>query len=328
MINNNRENSDHSIAYDAAEPELFEEYSSYMKGYLDIEAVKNDPEYDRTYEAARAVVSGYLKKNSRNTENEKFILESLGRKFQENSPEEEIRQIKQEIKEGGINEIASELVREWNEKSQKNGSGDPGTDKNRKFIQNSLEKKETIPVKGSTRREMKGVGKIVPKRYILLAAASILGAILLIKPLITSDDPGTIFDRYYEPFPVFSEVSRNPGNNENESIAAAIESYRSGDYLNAAARFSVAGSENSLQNQATFFQGVSEIALGNYTTAIDLLGKFADQQTVYFKDAKWYLGLSYLKTGNSLKATECFEILARSPGFYSKRSEKILRLLK
>ena len=74
--------------------------------------------------------------------------------------------------------------------------------------------------------------------------------------------------------------------------------------------------------------GLSELALENYPQAVNLLSGVANNTGEYAKEAKWYLGLAWLKTGNKEKAVECFEFLAGSDGFYRDRSEKILRRLK
>jgi hypothetical protein len=79
---------------------------------------------------------------------------------------------------------------------------------------------------------------------------------------------------------------------------------------------------------ARFFLGITEIELENLDKSIELLGEVAAQRGEYAKEATWYLGLDYIKSGNKIKASECFELLARSPGFYADRSEKILRRLK
>jgi hypothetical protein len=46
------------------------------------------------------------------------------------------------------------------------------------------------------------------------------------------------------------------------------------------------------------------------------------------KEAQWYLGLSYLKTGEKTKAIPYFEILSKSEGFYQNQAKKLLRRLK
>jgi TolA-binding protein len=77
-----------------------------------------------------------------------------------------------------------------------------------------------------------------------------------------------------------------------------------------------------------FFLGITQMELGNYEQAENILEDVISHQGEYTKEARWYLGLAYIKTGNKQKAHECFEILAKSPGFYSGRAEKILRLIR
>jgi lipopolysaccharide biosynthesis regulator YciM len=79
---------------------------------------------------------------------------------------------------------------------------------------------------------------------------------------------------------------------------------------------------------AGFFLGITELEIGNYSRAVELLEGVTDRQGEFYKEATWYLGLAYIKSGNKIKASECFKVLSRSPGFYSDRSEKILRRLK
>ena len=117
-------------------------------------------------------------------------------------------------------------------------------------------------------------------------------------------------------------------NSESEIYSSAINSYKSGDYQCAVAGFGIVLSKEPLSGQAGFLLGLSRLALENYSLAISLLSDVANGSGEYAKEAKWYLGLSYLKTNNPLKAQECFEYLARSDGFYRERSEKILRRLK
>ena len=77
-----------------------------------------------------------------------------------------------------------------------------------------------------------------------------------------------------------------------------------------------------------FYLGITQIALGDYNQAITVLAGVANQAGELTKEARWYLGLAYIKAGNRAKASECFELLAQSSGFYRERSEKILRRLK
>jgi TolA-binding protein len=307
---------------------LFGEISDYMKGLSDIEDVKSDPAYSITNDEVKVMISNHQKNSIQYKENEKFIHESFAEAIQEKKLKKEIAQIKHEISQNNLNDISSELVKEWQEKRQRNNSKDLKTEENRNFITMSLEEKEISRDIRSEERKRKGLSKSLITRYTSLAAAAIIGAVFLIRSLLPSDDPQKIFSKYYQPFHAVSSVTRGSGTSENESFANAVGSYKSADYQSAATGFSEAVFNGSASYSASFFLGITEIELGNYNKAIDLLGEVMKLPGQYAKESTWYLGLAYIKSGNKVKASECFEILARSPGFYSDRSEKILRRLK
>ncbi len=307
---------------------LFGKISDYMKGLSDIEDVKSDPAYSITNDEVNVMISDYQKNSIPNKDNEKFIRDSLAEETPEEKLKNEIGQIKHEISNSNINDISSEWVKEWHEKRQRNSNKDAKTEENRNFITGALEEKEIRPDIRSDERKKKGLSKSMITRYTSLAAAAIIGTVFLIRSLLPSDDPQKMFSKYYEPFKAISSITRGTDASESESLTKAIGSYKAGDYKTAAAGFSKAMLNGSESFSAGFFLGITEIELGNYNKAIDLLGGVVNRKGEYTKEATWYLGLAYIKSGNKIKASECFELLARSPGFYSDRSEKILRLLR
>ena len=307
---------------------LFGKISDYMKGLSDIEDVKSDPAYSVTNDEVKVMISDYQKNTIRNKDNEKFIRDSFAEETPEEKLKNEIGQIKHEISRTNLNDISSEWVKEWHEKRRRNNKKDAKTAEIRDFISSSLEKEESSSEIRSDGRKKRGLSRSLITGYTSLAAAAIIGAVFLVRSLIPSDDPQKIFSKYYEPFYAVSSVTRGSGTSESESFANAVGSYKSGDYQAAAAGFSEAMLNGTESFSARFFLGITEIELGEYDKAIDLLGGIANRQGEYAKEATWYLGLAYIKSGNKIKASECFELLARSPGFYSDRSEKILRRLK
>jgi len=307
---------------------LFGKISDFMKGVSDIEDVKSDTAYSITNAQVNVMISDYQKNSVRNKDNEKFIRDS----FAEDAPEEkleiEVSQIKDEISRSNLNDISSEWVKEWHKKRQRNNNKDAKTEEIRNFVTGSLKQEEISAKLRSDDSKKKGLSKSLITRYASLAAAVILGAVFLVKSLLPSDDPQKIFNKYYEPFNAVSSITRSTGTGESGSFSNAIGSYESGDYQAAAAGFSEAMLNGTAPFSTGFFLGISEIELENYNKAIDLLNGVIKQKSEFTKEATWYLGLVYLKSGNKVKASECFELLARSPGFYSDRSETILRLLR
>jgi tetratricopeptide (TPR) repeat protein len=123
-------------------------------------------------------------------------------------------------------------------------------------------------------------------------------------------------------------VTRSLNTIGNEAFESALDSYREGNYQVATAGFSEAILNDPASGSSRFFLGITYIAMNDFSQAVNILYGVANQQGEYSKEARWYLGLAYLKTGNKAKASECFELLAQTSEFYRERSEKILRRLK
>jgi TolA-binding protein len=307
---------------------LFGRISDYMIGLADVEDVKSDTAYSITNDEVNVMISDFRKNSVRNKDNEKFIRDCFAEEATEEKLDIEVSKIKDEISQSNLNDISSEWVKEWHEKRQKNNNKDAKTEEIRNFVTESLKQEEINADSGSDYRKKKGLSKSIITRYTSLAAAAIVGAVLLLRSLLPSDDPQKIFNKYYEPFNVVSSITRSTSAGESKSFSNAIGSYESGDYKAAAAGFSEAMLNGTVSFSAGFFLGISEIELENYNKAIELLNGIIKQKSEFTKEATWYLGLVYIKSGYKVKASECFELLARSPGFYSARSEKILRLLR
>jgi tetratricopeptide (TPR) repeat protein len=104
--------------------------------------------------------------------------------------------------------------------------------------------------------------------------------------------------------------------------------YKQGNYQTAAAGFFNLMQQDSSFTAPRFFAGITQMELGDYSQAVAFLSGVITHSVEYRKEAQWYLGLSYLKTGDSSKAIACFEVLAGSEGFYQDQARTLLRRLK
>ena len=328
MGNSTGKGFENDLQLNSDDQALFAAISEYMKGRLDIEDVRNDPALPETEEAVKEMISDYKNNISGNKDNEKFIRDIFSDGASEEKIIDEIGHIKQEIGNSSINEISAGWVREWHDKKQRNGDRDPETEEIRDFITHSINSDENEPAKSFNDGEKKGISKSFFGWYVSLSAAALIGAIILVRSLLPSYNPEKLFNSYYEPLEAVSPVTRSVNSIETGTYASAIGSYKISDYRSAAAGFSEAVLKDPSFVSPRFFLGLTHIALENYDQAISLLTGVVNDSGEYGKEARWYLGLAYLKTGNKPKASECFEHLAQSPGFYRERSEKILRRLK
>jgi TolA-binding protein len=296
----------------------------FFRAEMDITDVKSDPEYAETDRRVKVMISAYQKK-VRNADNETYIRDSLDGNGSEEIINEEIREIKEEIKSKGVDEISSEWVREWHNKRQANGGR---TKEIREFITSSFEESENRSQQQPDHKRKTVQTRTLFIRYISAAAAILAGVIFAVNALIPSDDPDQLFEKYYEPVSAVSPITRSASGNVTGMWASAVNSYNSGDYYAALAVFSGLMSADSSLVPPRFFLGMTHLSLGNYSEALSFLKEVADKQGEYSKEAKWYLGLVYLKEGDKIKASECFNYLAQSHGYYSERAEKILRRIR
>ena len=313
---------------DSDDSALFESIGEYMKGVLDIEEIRNDPALSIARGTVENMISDYNNNIAVNKENEKFIRESFSDKKTTDAVSEEIKNIRKEIADNRLNEITSEWVKEWHEKKQRSGTNDTKTEEIRNFISSSINSPEKEPLKFTDEGSINVFIRSLFARYAIFSAAAMLGAFLLIRTLLPSSDPGKLFNSYYKPFHAISPVTRSINNIETDSYSSAIKSYKTGNYQEAAILFAGIMQKDPKAGSAQFFLGLSQLANNNFNQAINLLTGVANDSGEYGKEARWYLGLTYLKTANKQKATECFEYLARSNGFYRERSEEILRRLR
>ena len=236
--------------------------------------------------------------------------------------------IRKEINDNKLNEITSEWVQEWHKKKQKIGIVDPKSEEIKNFITNSINSPavddENINKKGGT----KTFGRRLFARYASLAALALIGTFIVIRTLLPSSDPGKLFNSYYKPYDAVSPVTRSIGNVESERYSSAIANYKTGNYQQAAIGFAELLEKDQYVVASQFFLGLSQLGLDNNQQAINLLSGVANGPGEYGKEARWYLGMAYLKTADKQKAAECFSSLSGADGYYKTRSEKILRRLK
>lgn len=296
----------------------------YLKGYIDTEDVKNDPDYKEIYDQTMTCVMEFSNRESGNDSIRSYIENSLS-SDETGRINDEVSRIKQESKNKQIDTITSEWVKEWHERKRKEPVRNAKAEEIRNFIARSFEPDESV--EGiSLQPDMPGKpSKVIRIISYSSAAAAIIAVVLLFRFIIPYANPDKIFARYYEPYYVASVVTRNAGNLDAGDLKSALESYRNRNYQLAAVQFSESLLAEPVTDLPRFYLGMSFIELKNYERAVRVLESLADRQGEFTSDAKWYLGLVFLKTGNKEKARECFEYLAADPGFYSERSEKILR---
>jgi TolA-binding protein len=321
--------SDDGMLFEKGDRVLFDTITEYMKGKLDLEEVKNDPELSKIESTVKEMISDYKNNKEKNECNEKFVLDNLYERTSHDKLMDEINDIKYDLGHSNINDISAEWVEEWHKKRQTNSVPDAKSEGIKNFIKSSFENKYSASEIQINNTEKKiGLTRPLILRIISFSAAAVLGILIIVRSLLPDYNQDKLFNSFYKPFDAVSPVIRSSSNNEPGIYTMAIEKYKLGDYQTAALGFSEIIIKDSSSIAPKFFLGVTQIALANYDKAISYLSDVAGRSGEFGKEAKWYLGLAYLKNSEKENAIKCFEFLAKTPGFYQERSENILRRIK
>jgi tetratricopeptide (TPR) repeat protein len=314
--------SDMEDYYMLEDPVLSEKIDSYMKARTDLNDVMNDPSLDDARSETRELVNSYFS-NSRHSElNKNFIKESLAELAEERKIRAEINEIRMEASGSAVNDTAASWVTEYNCRKEK--EKDTAAKERKSFITESL---KTDPIIEDTVTELPEKKRYIT-RYISLAAAAVIAAMLLIKSLAPSSDPEKIFKSYYEPFSTISNVTRGADNKAGTLYNSGLEFYRSGDFEAAGEAFKKAAATDANYGSPEFMLGMTYLEMGNYDEAAQQLSLAINNPGQYSKEARWYLGMACLRTGDIQKAKGLFKTLSESNGFYKERAQKILLRLK
>ena len=308
---------------------LFIQINEYMRGKSDLDEVVNDPDRMEIEQFVNDAVSDYQRNPDRYNENRKFVEESLFERVSKNDLQEEINQIKKEINDNNINDISQQLVSEYLDKKNSNNKN-PDVDEIRNYIQQSLKspKNDKVELKAVHSRKKDFRNSKMIRIISLSAAAILIAGLVLIKILIPDNSPEKLYASFYKTYNLKSQVTRGNNSDISNQYELAVNSYNQGKYDLASPLFSSLIQQDSSNLTFSFFLGITELELGNYKNAISFLSKSLSKPQEFSKEAQWYLGLSYLKSGEKEKAIPYFEILSKSEGYYQNQAENLLRRLK
>jgi len=161
----------------------------------------------------------------------------------------------------------------------------------------------------------------------MAAAAAVLLTVTFIFLFNRSESPEELFARNFEPYPNVFEPTQRGNDSNADKRASAFAMYEQGKYAEAATLFNQLLSEKKepeillLLGNANMVLNHDEEAKNNFLTLVrDFDG--LDEQ------AKWFLSLVYLKSGEREKAKLIWEELGDPKITYSEKAKKLLREVK
>ena len=172
--------------------------------------------------------------------------------------------------------------------------------------------------------------KIIPiwKFWIKIAASIvIIGALAYtFFQVLNTDDtkPSDTFLSYYDPYPnVVSPITRGEEINPADLEKSAFIAYESKNFQLADSLFTQVLPYH--REYISFYKGISKFELGQYDSAAKYFDNYLYSDGTQLRDqAKWYMALSYLVKGDTLKGKEELIRLRKSSGYKLDEVERIL----
>lgn len=163
------------------------------------------------------------------------------------------------------------------------------------------------------------------KPYWAMAVASII--LLVTSTLLffnTRTTPEDIYAAYYTPYPV--ETFRSAPSGIDLATEAAV-AYNAGDYQRSISLYKQLLATGA-DEKALFYLANAYLAANLPQQAINTYETYLQQYQEFAPEAKWYLGLSYIKVGQDSKAKKLFTELATNPTPEPEYSDKAKEILK
>jgi tetratricopeptide (TPR) repeat protein len=170
------------------------------------------------------------------------------------------------------------------------------------------------------------------RRSVFIKYAAVVAVLVLIGSVVLL--PGKKFNsdeivkQYYKAY--------NPPANQRSAQSAAdadftlaLEFYNTHDYNKAAILFNKVLDNQPNDMQTMLLIGVSNYEEKKYPEAKQSFGKVLDDNNnLYVDQARWYLALCYLNTGEKEKAMQLFDEISKESGIYQNDAKKIVKGLK
>jgi tetratricopeptide (TPR) repeat protein len=167
-----------------------------------------------------------------------------------------------------------------------------------------------------------------PKRLLKypIAASIILLIGISLWKVYSLESPGKIFADYYKTYQ--PDISIRSINTTTDKIHLACLLYQEGKYESSFGILDAYLLENVDNQTARFYLGMNAIELGKIDLAINELKKIEqDETTPYAVHARWYLAMTYLKSGNPDEAKMYLNSLKIGENYYSEKARKVLKKL-
>jgi len=165
------------------------------------------------------------------------------------------------------------------------------------------------------------------KYYPVAASIIVLVSLSVLAFIFTPDKNERLFNKYYETYQ-FSSIERSSTEVAANNSEKAYSTYSNEKYTEF---IQLVEKDMLLESEPFMMQLLYASALmetDQVQKAIPVLEEMYVKENLYVETVKWYLALSYLKTGDQEKAKKLLQEISKNDSFYAKNANLIQKKLK
>jgi tetratricopeptide (TPR) repeat protein len=288
-----------------------------MRGHAIANQAFADIELPQVEKKAKNDIAEHLMDKSGSNHGLEFFIK--GALIENDRLERQIDEAEREMISSGVERKAFDWVNSWIQQKEQLLKNDPSTKQILDFVKQGMQS-DYEPKQRSL--AFKSTKKLLYK--IASVAAIFLVSFSLWMLFSAKESPDELFAEYYQPYQVIDGQTRSNTADANKLFKNAVKSYKKGDFKASALDFdNLLKLDNSSPKMRLLFS-ITQIELQNYQEAIVGFTNIINANGDYVVEAKWYLSMSYLKTGEINKAKTLLEELAVTPGYYKNKAVELL----
>lgn len=192
-------------------------------------------------------------------------------------------------------------------------------------------RKKMTDINGELKLHRKFRHELFSAKWQYLAVAASITLIVTFGAKYINNGPvsnETLISKYYTPYEA-EGISRSAQSQTEKLLSDALVSYSNKDYESAVNKFLAYFQLDYTNIQAHFYYAISCFETNRISEAKKSFQLVIDHQNnLYVEQAKWYLGLCYLKTFETNQALAVFTEIVNEDSTYSEKAKEIIRKLK
>ncbi len=294
-----------------------EKLDKVMKKNLLLEAIENDPDLIKAEILALKDIDNYLNKSGLSMSKKSFDILEVETEVE---LRKRIAKAEVEMVLSGIDDISEAWVKDF-EKRKPTVQHDKDAQRIFEYVKKSAPFNETFT-------QMPSIGHRVTKKIIYQAAAAVLLlSLLLFKALTPTWSGDSVYQHNYAPLEANSFSLRGSAQEVNAKLQTGVDYYLAKDFGKAELTFGELRKTNKNLPAVLLYSGLNQMEQNNFQAAITFFNDLLAGEDQFVPETQWYLGLCYIKTGDTAKARSLMTVVSESEGIYKNKALEILKSL-